>query len=88
MTRRNEEKLRIQCQRKLENKKDNAQAREFYLKDMGQMGTLQENVVSKSYVHMIPEKQRAINQNDLRHQARVLRNSCLYMGPVNEYFWA
>ncbi|XP_046852628.1 uncharacterized protein LOC124445889 isoform X2 [Xenia sp. Carnegie-2017] len=60
MTRRNEEKLRIQCQRKLENEKDNAQA----------------------------QKQRAINQNDLRHQARVLRNSCLYMGPVNEYFWA
>ncbi|CAB3987666.1 Hypothetical predicted protein [Paramuricea clavata] len=84
----NEEHLRHQRRRTLEQEEANAKAREYYLKNMGRMGTLQQNGHPQRYIDMIPERQDSVNRDDLRHQARVLRDSCLYMGPVNEYFWS
>ncbi|XP_028407238.1 uncharacterized protein LOC114529767 [Dendronephthya gigantea] len=84
----NEETLRQQRRRTLEQDEANSQAREYYIKNMGRMGTLNQNGHPQRYIDMIPERQHGVNRDDLRHQARVLRDSCLYMGPVNEYFWS
>ena len=83
-----QEQLRQERRRTLEQEEANTKAREHYLRDMGRLGKLQQNGHPQRYVDMIPERQIGVNRDDLRHQARVLRDSCLYMGPVNEYFWS
>ena len=57
--------------------------RDQYLKSMGKYGTKE-----KGYNNLIGEEQNQITQKDLRHQEKVLRDSCLVMGRVNEYFLA
>ena len=88
MERLNQEQLRQQRRRTLEQEEADAKAREHYLRDMGRLGTCKQNGHPQRYVDMIPERQIGVNHDDLRHQRRVLRDSCLYMGPVNEYFWS
>lgn len=67
----------------------NAKERDYYLKNMGRMDNSENNGHTQGkYIDMIKERQHGINRNDLRHQARELRDNCLYMGPVNEYFMA
>lgn len=72
-----------------EQEQANAKERDYYLKTMARMGKSEKHSNPEAkYIGMIKERQNGINRNDLRHQARELRDSCLYMGPVNEYFMA
>ena len=64
----------------------NAKERDYYLRNMGRSS--EKNGRQKNYINMVKERQQAVNRNDFRHQARELRDHCLYMGPVNEYFMA
>ena len=63
-------------------------SREQYLKSMGSDNKTKLGVTNANYTQMIPEKQKRLSQKDLRHQEKTLRDHCLYMGHVNEYFLA
>lgn len=60
--------------------------REKYLIRMGRTG--RPGVINANYVNMIEEQKKSISQRDLRHQEKILRDSCLYMGQVNDKFLA
>lgn len=81
----------IERQKKISFEQDEADAKNhgYHLKHMGRMGNSKNPYKPEAkYIDMIKERQHGISRNDLRHQARVLRDSCLYMGHVNEYFMA
>lgn len=71
-----------------EREHEKARKREEYLSSMGRTGRSTQGVINANFVHMPQEKKNKICQKDLRHQERVLRDSCLVMGRVNEYFLA
>ena len=71
-----------------EREHEKARKREEYLSSMGRTGRSTQGVINANFVHMPEEKKNKICQKDLRHQERVLRDSCLVMGRVNEYFLA
>lgn len=71
-----------------EREHEKARKREEYLSSMGRTGRSTQGVINANFVHMPEEKKKKICQKDLRHQERVLRDSCLVMGRVNEYFLA
>lgn len=62
--------------------------REEYLSSMGRTGRSTRGVINANFVHMPEEQKNLISQRDLRHQERILRDSCLVMGKVNDYFLA
>ena len=62
--------------------------REEYLSSMGRTGKSSRGVINANYVHMLEEQKKRISQNDLRHQEKILRDSCLVMGHVNDKFLA
>jgi len=78
-----EEKCKL---RKVEKEKELARTREEYLHSMGRTGRT--GVISGNYVNMIEEQKQRISQRDLRHQEKMLRNSGLVMGHVNDKFMA
>lgn len=63
-------------------------SREEYLKSMGSTSQTKKGVITANYTQMIPEEQNRLSQKDLRHQEKILRDNCLYMGHVNDYFLA
>ena len=73
---------------KHEQEETKAKERESYLKSMGRTGKNKEGVISANYMQMLEEQKKRVSQQDLQHQERVLRDNCLYMGHVNEYFLA
>ena len=66
--------------------KERGNMREKYLISMGRTG--RPGVINANYVNMIEEQKKSISQRDLRHQEKILRDSCLYMGHVNDKFLA
>ena len=67
---------------------DKMRSREEYLKSMGRTNKTKKGVINANYTHMIPEEQKRTSQKDLWHQEKILRDHCLCMGRVNEYFLA
>ncbi|EDO39548.1 predicted protein [Nematostella vectensis] len=80
-----EQELKMQ-RMKLEQEKTKSNEREHYLKSMGRTGKT--GVINANYTNMLEDQKKRISQKDLRHQEKVLRDHCLYMGNVNEYFMA
>lgn len=81
--RQQEERNKLQ---KDEMEKERGNLREKYLISMGRTG--RPGVINANYVNMIEEHKKSISQRDLRHQEKILRDSCLYMGHVNDKFLA
>lgn len=67
---------------------ERARKREEYLSSMGRTGRSIRGVINANYVNMLEEQKKRISQKDLRHQEKILRDSCLVMGRVNEQFLA
>jgi len=55
---------------------------------MGRTGKNSQGVINANYVYMLEEQKKRISQKDLHHQEKVLRDSCLVMGHVNDKFLA
>ncbi|KAK3696699.1 hypothetical protein QZH41_013060 [Actinostola sp. cb2023] len=62
--------------------------RQDYLKLMGRKSDTKKAVINANYTHMLEEHKKLIAQKDLRHQEKTLRDNCLVMGNVNDYFLA
>lgn len=71
-----------------EKEHEKTRKRERYLNSMGRTSKNTQGVINANFVHMSEEKKNKICQRDLRHQERILRDSCLVMGQVNENFLA
>lgn len=71
-----------------EKEHERARKREEYLSSMGRTGKNSRGVINANYVYMLEEQKKRISQKDLRHQEKVLRDSCLVMGHVNDKFMA
>lgn len=71
-----------------EKEHEKTRKREEYLSSMGRTGKNSRGVINANYVYMLEEQKKRISQKDLRHQEKVLRDSCLVMGHVNDKFLA
>lgn len=71
-----------------EKEHERARKREEYLSSMGRTGKNSQGVINANYVYMLEEQKKRISQKDLHHQEKVLRDSCLVMGHVNDKFLA
>lgn len=71
-----------------EKEHEKTRKREEYLSSMGRTGKNSRGVINANYVYMLEEQKKRISQKDLRHQEKVLRDSCLVMGHVNDKFMA
>lgn len=71
-----------------EKEHERARKREEYLSSMGRTGKNSRGVINANYVYMLEDQKKRISQKDLRHQEKVLRDSCLVMGHVNDKFMA
>ncbi|KXJ25818.1 uncharacterized protein LOC110243487 isoform X1 [Exaiptasia diaphana] len=60
--------------------------RDQYLKSMGRTSKTKQGVINANYTNMLEDQKKWIAQKDLKHQEKVLRDHCLVMGHVNEYF--
>lgn len=71
-----------------EKEHEKTRKREEYLSSMGRTGKNSRGLINANYVYMLEEQKKRISQKDLRHQEKVLRDSCLVMGHVNDKFLA
>jgi hypothetical protein len=55
---------------------------------MGRTSKSKQGVINANYTHMLDGQKKIIAQKDLKHQQKVLRDHCLVMGHVNDYFLA
>lgn len=55
---------------------------------MGRTSKSKQGVINANYTSMLEDQKMRIAQKDLKHQEKVLRDHCLVMGHVNDYFLA
>lgn len=73
---------------KYEQEETKSKERERYLNSMGRTSKSKQGVINANYTSMLEDQKIRIAQKDLKDQEKVLRDHCLVMGHVNEYFLA
>lgn len=53
---------------------------------MGRTSKTKQGVINANYTNMLEDQKKYIAQKDLKHQEKTLRDHCLVMGHVNDYF--